>query len=150
MEETLNGTGAAEMCQENRPTDTLVLQEQTQRAAPVHLTLSHLPLDLQDNILYNKLNIIADKGVELMIAANYSTVRDNLKQYCDQVSDCGETVIVTRKNKKNVVIISLEQWNALERAARNAEYLSSLDRSFDQLRSGRGTLHELIEEPLDE
>ena len=85
-----------------------------------------------------------------MIAANYSTVRDNLKHYCDQVSDCGETVIVTRKNEKNVVIISLEQWNALERAARNAEYLSSLDRSFDQLRSGHGTLHELIEEPLDE
>ena len=48
------------------------------------------------------------------------------------------------------MIISLEQWNALERAARNAEYLSSLDRAFDQLRSGRGTLHELIEEPLDE
>lgn len=116
----------------------------------MHLTLSHLSLDSQDNILYNKLNIIADKGVELMIAANYSTVRDNLKQYCDQVSDCGETVIVTRKNEKNVVIISLEQWNALERAARNAEYLSSLDRAFEQLRSGRGTQHELIEEPLDE
>ena len=62
MEETLNATGAAEVCQENRPPDTLVLQEQTQRAAPVHLTLSHLPLDLQDNILYNKLNIIVDKG----------------------------------------------------------------------------------------
>lgn len=81
-----------------------------------------------------------------MIAANYSTVRDNLKKYCDQVSDLGETVIVTRKGEKNVVLISMDQWNALERAARNAEYLASLDRAFDQLRSGRGTLHDLIEE----
>ena len=85
-----------------------------------------------------------------MIAANYSTVRDNLKKYCDQVSDFGETVIVTRKNEKNVVLISMDQWNALERAARNAEYLSSLDRAFDQLRSGRGTPHELIEDLPDE
>ena len=85
-----------------------------------------------------------------MIAANYSTVRDNLKKYCDQVSDYGETVIVTRKNEKNVVLISMDQWNALERAARNAEYLSSLDCAFDQLRSGRGTPHELIEDLPDE
>ena len=39
-----------------------------------------------------------------MLAANYSNVRENLKDYCDRVVDDNETVIVTRKNEKNVVI----------------------------------------------
>lgn len=38
-----------------------------------------------------------------MVAVNYSTVRENLKKYCDKVSNEGETVIVTRKCEKNVV-----------------------------------------------
>ena len=85
-----------------------------------------------------------------MIAVNYSTIRKNLKSYCDKVTDEHETVIVTRKDEKNVVIISLEEWNALSKAARNAEYLSMLDRSFEQLRSGKGVKHELIEVDGDE
>ncbi|MCC8160605.1 MAG: type II toxin-antitoxin system prevent-host-death family antitoxin [Oscillospiraceae bacterium] len=81
-----------------------------------------------------------------MLAVNYSTIRENLKSYCDKVTDERETVIVTRKNEKNVVLISLDEWNALTKAARNSEYLNSLDRAFDQLYSGGGTKHELIEE----
>ena len=34
-----------------------------------------------------------------MLAANYSNVRENLKDYCDRVVD-NETVIVTRKNRE--------------------------------------------------
>lgn len=85
-----------------------------------------------------------------MLAVNYSTIRENLKSYCDKVTDEQETVIVTRKDEKNVVIISLDEWNALSKAARNAEYLSSIDRSFEQLRSGNGKPHELIEVDDDE
>lgn len=85
-----------------------------------------------------------------MLAVNYSTIRENLKSYCDKVTDNDETVIVTRKDEKNVVIISLEQWNALQKAARNAEYLNGLDRSFAQLRAGKGVKHELIEVEDDE
>lgn len=72
-----------------------------------------------------------------MIAVNYSTIRKNLKSYCDKVTDDGETVIVTRKDEKNVVIISLEEWNALLKATRNAEYLAMLDESIRQVREGR-------------
>ena len=68
-----------------------------------------------------------------MLAVNYSTLRNNLKDYCDTVTDGYETVIVTRKDEKNVVLISLEEYNALAKAARNAEYLSMLDRSMAQL-----------------
>ena len=85
-----------------------------------------------------------------MLAVNYSTIRENLKAYCDKVTDEKETVIVTRKNEKNVVIISLNEWNALSKAAKNAEYLNMLDRSFDQLRSGKGVEHNLIEDECSE
>ena len=72
-----------------------------------------------------------------MLAVNYSTIRNNLKEYCDKVTDEDETVIVTRKDEKNVVIISLEEYNAMVKAARNAAYLEIVDRSIAQLESGK-------------
>ena len=72
-----------------------------------------------------------------MLAVNYSTIRRNLKSYCDKVSDDCETVIVTRKDEKNVVLISMDEWNALIKAAKNAEYLDKIDRSMAQIKEGR-------------
>lgn len=72
-----------------------------------------------------------------MLAVNYSTIRENLKTYCDKVTDDKETVIVTRKDEKNVVIISLEEWNALQKAARNSEYLGKIERSITDIKTGR-------------
>lgn len=57
---------------------------------------------------------------------------------CDKVTDDNETVIVTRKGEKNVVIISLDEWNALQKALRNAEYLGKLNRSATEVKTGRG------------
>lgn len=79
-----------------------------------------------------------------MLAVNYSTIRNNLKDYCDKASDFHETVIVTRKNEKNVVLMSLEKYNQLEKAARNNEYLAMIDRGIEQLETGHGQEHELI------
>lgn len=81
-----------------------------------------------------------------MLAVNYSTIRNNLKTYCDQATDNNETVIVTRKGEKNIVIMSLEQYNSMMKAARNAEYLAKIDRGIEQLAQGGGTAHELIED----
>lgn len=72
-----------------------------------------------------------------MLAVNYSTVRNNLKEYCDRVTDEKETVIVTRKDEKNVVIISLEEYNSMVKATQNAAYLNALDRSLAQIESGK-------------
>ena len=80
-----------------------------------------------------------------MLAVNYSTMRSNFKDYCDKATDEHETVIVTRKGEKNVVLMSLEQYNQLTKAARNAEYLAMLDRGIAQLEAGKGQEHELIE-----
>lgn len=73
-----------------------------------------------------------------MLAVNYSTIRENLKSYCDRVTDENETVIVTRKDEKNVVIISLEEWNAMQKIIRNAEYLGKIDRAYSELSAGKG------------
>lgn len=81
-----------------------------------------------------------------MLAVNYSTLRDNLKSYCDKATDEDETVIVTRKNEKNVVLMSLEQYNSIMKAVRNAEYTAKIDRAFSQLENGCGKMHELAEE----
>ena len=80
-----------------------------------------------------------------MLAVNYSTIRNKLKDYCDKVTDECETVIITRKDEKNVVIISLDEYNALTKAVRNGAYLNKLDRAIEQLTRGEGKAHELIE-----
>lgn len=85
-----------------------------------------------------------------MLAVNYSTIRNNLKTYCDEATDNNETVIVTRKDEKNVVILSLEKYNQMIKAAQNAEYLAMIDRGIEQLSSGKGQQHELIEEESNE
>lgn len=72
-----------------------------------------------------------------MLAVNYSTIRSKLKDYCDKVTEDNETVIVTRKDEKNVVLISLEQYNELIKLARNVEYLNKIDKSMKQVEDGK-------------
>ena len=86
----------------------------------------------------------------MMLAVNYSTIRNNLKDYCDKATDESEIVIVTRKHEKNVVIMSLEQYNSMMKALRNSEYLAKIDRAYEQLESGQGRSHDLIEVDDDE
>lgn len=48
-----------------------------------------------------------------MLAVNYTNLRDNMKMYMDKVTDDYETMIVTRKDNKNVVMISEKSYNSL-------------------------------------
>ncbi|MDD6482818.1 MAG: type II toxin-antitoxin system prevent-host-death family antitoxin [Lachnospiraceae bacterium] len=70
-----------------------------------------------------------------MIATKQMDIRANIKKYFD-IAYNGEPVIVSRKQNKNVVVISEAEYNNLQKAKRNAEYLAHLDRSFDQLEQG--------------
>jgi antitoxin YefM len=81
-----------------------------------------------------------------MVAANYTTVRNNLKDYCDKASDENEIVLVTRKKEKNVVIMSLDRLNQIEKDLRNARYMAKIERGFAQIEAGLGATHDLIEE----
>lgn len=86
-----------------------------------------------------------------MIAVNYSTVRSNFKTYLDQVNDKSEPIIVTRKNKKDAVLMSLEEYNRMmdeQKRLRNEAYLKKLDESIQQIKEGKvvvKTLEELEE-----
>ena len=80
-----------------------------------------------------------------MLAVNYSTIRKNLKNYCDEATDNNEIVIVTRKDEKNVVLMSLEKYNSIMKATKNAKYLAMIDKAIEQLEQGKGNMHELIE-----
>ena len=73
-----------------------------------------------------------------MIAVNYSNLRNNLKTFFDKVIENYETIIVTRKDDKNIVIISLEEYNNMVENARimsNKKYYDRLLESKKQIES---------------
>ena len=56
-----------------------------------------------------------------MIATKQMDLRANIKKYFDLAFN-GETIVVSRKENKNVVVISEQEYNELQRAKRNAEF----------------------------
>lgn len=83
-----------------------------------------------------------------MLAVNYTNFRENLKDYMDKATDDYETMIVTRKNNKNVVMISEESYNNLMEnvyVMGNKSNHDWLMESKEQLESGKYTKHDLIE-----
>lgn len=74
-----------------------------------------------------------------MLAVNFTNMRDNFKTYCDKVNDDYETVIVTRKDNRNVVIISQDQYNNLMEnlfIISDKKYYDRLVESREQLEKG--------------
>ncbi len=49
-----------------------------------------------------------------MQVLNYSEFRRSMKAKLDQVSDDGDMVIINRSENKNVVVISLREYNSLK------------------------------------
>ena len=88
-----------------------------------------------------------------MLAVNYTTLRDNMKTYMDRVTDDYETMIVTRKNNKNIVMLSEETYNNLREniyVMGNKANYDWLMESKAQLEAGKSAAHELIEVEDDE
>lgn len=83
-----------------------------------------------------------------MDAITYSWARANLASTMDRVCNDHEPLIITRNGEKAVVMLSLEDYKALEETAyllrgpANARRLLS---SMAQLNAGKGTLRELAE-----
>ena len=88
-----------------------------------------------------------------MLAVNYTTLRDNMKMYMDKVTNDYEIMIVTRKDNKNVVMLSEESYNNL---MENIHVMGSkanydwLMESKKQLEKGNVNTHELIGGEVDE
>ena len=88
-----------------------------------------------------------------MLAVNYTNLRDNMKSYMDKVTDDYETMIVTRKNNKNVVMLSEESYNNLIENAYimgNKATYDWLMESKAQLEKGNVSVRELIGVEFDE
>jgi antitoxin YefM len=79
-----------------------------------------------------------------MTVARQMDVRANIKKYFD-LAFGGEPIIVSRKQNKNVVVISESEYNDLQKARRNAEYLAKLNRSFAQLENGEVIVKSMAE-----
>ena len=88
-----------------------------------------------------------------MLAVNYTTLRDNMKTYMDKVTNDYETMIVTRKDNKNVVMLSEESYNNLMEniyvIADKTNYDWLLE-SKVQLEKGNVSVKNLIEVNADE
>jgi len=75
-----------------------------------------------------------------MNAIAYTDLRQNLKTYMDKVVQDCVPVIITRKNKDNVVLISIAEYNSLVETnyllsnEANAEHLK---KSITQHKSGK-------------
>lgn len=84
-----------------------------------------------------------------MIAVNYSHARDNFKKFCDKAVHDFETIIVTRKQDENVVIMSEAEYNNLMEnlyIRSNKEDYQRLLESIDQLKQGKGRARTLIDD----
>jgi len=66
-----------------------------------------------------------------MQAVNYSHARNNLKSIIDDVCDNNEEVIITTKNDKSVIILSMDEYNRT-----HAEIKKSVQRSLAQIERG--------------
>ena len=88
-----------------------------------------------------------------MLAVNYTNLRENMKTYMDKVTDDYETMIVTRKDNKNVVMLSEETYNNLMEniyVMGNKANYDWLMESKEQLEKGIFSTHDLEKEEADE
>jgi antitoxin YefM len=65
-----------------------------------------------------------------MDAITYTDLRQNLKTYMDMVVHDNDALIITRKNKENVVLISVDEYNSLL----ETNYLLSTEANAEHLK----------------
>lgn len=83
-----------------------------------------------------------------MDAITYTKARENLAQTIDSVCENHAPVIITKKNDRSVVMLSLEDYQALEETSyllRNPKNARRLLDSVNELDAGGGTERALIE-----
>lgn len=83
-----------------------------------------------------------------MDAISYTAARANLAKTMEKVCNDHAPVIITRKNESPVVMISLEDYQAIEETAyllRSPANARRLLESIAELETGRGTKRDLVE-----
>ena len=83
-----------------------------------------------------------------MKAMSYTAARANLAKTMERICDDHEPVVITRKNERSIVMLSLEDFEALEESAyllRSPKNMKRLIESISQLENGGGSPRELHE-----
>ncbi|MCB1985898.1 MAG: type II toxin-antitoxin system prevent-host-death family antitoxin [Burkholderiales bacterium] len=83
-----------------------------------------------------------------MKAISYTAARSNLAKTMESICNDHEPVIITRKNERSVVMLSLEDYEALEETAyllRSPKNMKRLIESISELEDGKGLPKELNE-----
>ena len=83
-----------------------------------------------------------------MDTISYSDARAQLAKTMDKVCDDHAPVVITRKSSRSVVMMSLDDYQALEETAyllRSPKNARRLLESIAELESGGGTTRELME-----
>jgi antitoxin YefM len=84
-----------------------------------------------------------------MEVLNYTEFRQNLAKNLDKVNDDAEIVIVSRSKGKNVVVMDLDEYNAMTETlhiVKSETNRKRLQDAIDEMNSGSHQSHELIEE----
>ena len=76
-----------------------------------------------------------------MRTANYTDLRNNLKNYLDSVINNCEPLIVSRPGNTSVVVIPLDEYNAIketEYITSSPEMMKRVKSAENQIKSGKG------------
>lgn len=73
-----------------------------------------------------------------MKTANYSELRNNLKHYLDGVINDSEPLLVHRSGNESVVVISLEEYNAIK----ETEYIMKSPAMMEVIRQGEAEIQQ--------
>lgn len=87
-------------------------------------------------------------NTDFMDAISYTAARQNLAKTMERVCENHEPIIITRNNESSVVMMSLEDFNALEETAyllRSPKNAKRLLESIAHLESGEGKEQELLD-----
>jgi antitoxin YefM len=82
-----------------------------------------------------------------MEVVNYTEFRKNLTKSLNKVNDDAEIVVVSRSKGKNVVVMALEEYNAIQETLHVVQSVSNrnrLDQAIEEMDKGQFEIHSLI------
>jgi len=71
-----------------------------------------------------------------MIALKTVDIRNDFKRVSDIVNS-GEAVLISRPRNENLVILSEREYNELQKAQHNAEYIAGIEKSVKEIEAGK-------------
>lgn len=84
-----------------------------------------------------------------MITTNISDFRKDIKEYLDQVTDNFETLVINRGKQAGVVVVSLDEYNALmstQHEMSSKKNRERLDSAIEKFKIGDSFSKKLLEE----